>query len=161
MANSDHEARPDEDLHLAEDHRLRLVDVAGRQQHDEQRVVVSLQLRPLMRLDRILDCELVQLKLTRDSLELVLAGLVQAQPGHGVARLAGGVQLRQAVGLSRAPPVTVDRPIDDHAVTHPCSDADPCRPNATPPQGDLSAKYGPLDHPRAGIQEHRAGTLRL
>jgi hypothetical protein len=38
-----------------------------------------------MRFDRVLDCELVQLKLTRDSLEFFLARLVEAQPGHSIA----------------------------------------------------------------------------
>ena len=119
MANGDHEPGPHEDLHLAEENGLRLVDVPGGPQDDEQRIVVPLQLRPLMRFDRVLDCELVQLELTSDSLELVLAGLIEAEPRDGIAGLAGGVQLRQIVGLSRPTTFAVDRPINDHPRTLP------------------------------------------
>ena len=117
MANSDHELRPDEDRDLAEQDRLRLVDVAGGPQDEEQRVAVPLELRALMRFDGILDRQLVQLELTRDSRELVLARLVETQPGDSIAGLAGGVQLGEVVRLGRAPAVAVDGAVDDHART--------------------------------------------
>ena len=57
-----------------------------------------------MRLDGVLDRELVEVELARDRGELLLARLVEAEPGDGIARLAGGVQLREVVGLrSRLP----------------------------------------------------------
>lgn len=50
---------------LAEQDLLALVDVARGPQHDEESVAVPLELRPLMRLHRILDGELVQVERAR------------------------------------------------------------------------------------------------
>ena len=51
-----------------------------------------------MRLDRVLDRELVEIELVRDRCELLLARLVEPEPGDGVTGLAGGVQLGEASG---------------------------------------------------------------
>ena len=66
--------RADEDVHLAELDRLRLVEVPGRAQDAEQRVAVALELRALMGVDRVLDGELVQVELARDRGELLRVG---------------------------------------------------------------------------------------
>ncbi len=105
----------DEDRDLTEQDRLRLVHVAGRSQDEEQGVAVALELRTLMRLDGILDRQLVQLELARDGGELVLARLVEPEPGDRVPALAGGVQLGEVVGLRRTTAVAVDGAVDDHA----------------------------------------------
>ncbi|HEY3766513.1 MAG TPA: hypothetical protein VGL44_15235, partial [Gaiellales bacterium] len=69
---------------LAELHvRLRL-EVAGRLQDDEQRLVVDLELRPLVGRDRVLDGEVVQRELLPDGLELLAGRLVQPDPDEGV-----------------------------------------------------------------------------
>ena len=117
VAHGDDELRADEDRDLAEHDRLRLVHVAGRPQDDEERVPVALELRALMRLDGVLDRELVQVELARHRRELLLARLVEAQPGDCVAGLAGGVQLGEVVGLRRTTAVAVDGAVDDHART--------------------------------------------
>jgi hypothetical protein len=60
-------------------------------QDDEERVPVDLQLWPLMRLDRVLDGELVELELAPDRLEFICR-LEEADPHEGalaVGRLEG------------------------------------------------------------------------
>ena len=115
VAHGDDELRADEDRDLPEHDRLRLVDVAGRPQDEEQAVAVALELRALVRLDCVLDSELVEVELARDRGELLLARLVEAEPGDGVGGLAGGVQLREVVRLRYPLAVAVDGAIDDHA----------------------------------------------
>ena len=77
--------RAGEDVHLAELDGLRLVDVAGRAQHAEQRVAVALELGPLMCVDRVLDRELVQGELARDLGELLAARAVEPDPRDAAA----------------------------------------------------------------------------
>ena len=99
MADGEHEVRADEDVHLAELDLLDVVEVAGGAQHDEQRVAVALQLRPLVGDDRVLDGELVQAELLGDGQQLRLGRPVQADPGHRARLLA---QQRGAVSASVA-----------------------------------------------------------
>jgi hypothetical protein len=54
-----------------------------------------------MRLDSVLDRELVQVELARHRSELLLARLGEAQPGDGAFGPARGVQLGEVVGLRR------------------------------------------------------------
>src|SRR4029453_1062550 len=117
MADGDHELRANEDRDLAKHDRLRLVHVAGMSQDDEQRVSVTLQLRPMMRFDSVLDGELVQVELARDRRELLLARLEKTQPGNRVAALAGGVELGKGVGPRRPSAVAIDTTVDDHSKT--------------------------------------------
>jgi hypothetical protein len=56
---------------------------------DEEGVAVELDLRSLVRFDRVLDGQLVQVELAGDRLELPGAGLVDAEPDETVV-LAGG-----------------------------------------------------------------------
>ena len=65
VAHGDDEVRADEDVRLAELDRLGLVDVARRPEHDEERVAVALELRPLVGVERVLHRELVQPELLR------------------------------------------------------------------------------------------------
>ena len=80
MAHGDDEVRADEEEDLAERHGLLAVDVARRLDHDEQRVVVDLELRALVRLERVLDGELVELERGPHLRELLFRRLVEAQP---------------------------------------------------------------------------------
>jgi hypothetical protein len=68
-----------------------------------------------MRLDGVLDRQLVQPELACDRRELLLARFVEAQPCDRVAGLAGGVQFGEVVRLRRPVSVPVDGAIDDHA----------------------------------------------
>ena len=82
----------------------RLVDVARRPQHDEERVPVALELRPLVRHDGVLDGELVQAESARDLVQLLARGLVEPDPRHRRPRMAGGEEVgdRETPG-SRTP----------------------------------------------------------
>ena len=82
-----HEVVADEHVDLAGLDRVVLVDVPERLEHQEQAVVVALQLGSLVRLDRVLDGQRVQAEGVGDVGELGLGGLVQADPDE-VARLA-------------------------------------------------------------------------
>lgn len=67
-----------------------------------------------MGVDGVLDRQLVEVELAAHGVELVLARLVESEPGEGsglLAGLAGDVQ-RQLARL--AAPVHVDRAIEDH-----------------------------------------------
>jgi hypothetical protein len=55
VAHGDDEPVPREEHDLADLHRLGLLDVARGLQHHEHRALVDLELRPLVRLDRVLD----------------------------------------------------------------------------------------------------------
>ena len=67
-----------------------------------------------MRLDGVLDGELVEAELPPDGVELVLGRLVEADPGEAArlaARLVGFLE-RDVTGVAVA--VHVDRAVDDH-----------------------------------------------
>jgi hypothetical protein len=63
VPHSDDEVRADEHVQLAELDLLDLVEVAGGVQHQEQGVVVALELGALVGNDGVLDDELVELEL--------------------------------------------------------------------------------------------------
>ena len=80
VADRDHERAADEDVDLAGLDDLVGVDVAGRLEDHEQRVVVDLELRALVRLDRVLDRQLVKAELPAHRVELLGLGLEQPEP---------------------------------------------------------------------------------
>ena len=92
-----HEIAVDEDHDLAGlddlagQHQRLVRNVVDRLENQEQRLVVTLQLRPLVGLYGVLDGQRVQAENVADFLHLVLGGLVQADPGEGF--LAGQLQL--------------------------------------------------------------------
>ena len=130
VADRDHEVGADEDHDLAglDDlpglgHRL-VLDVVHRLEDQEQRLVVALQLRPLVGVHRVLDGQFVQSEHVGDGLHLVLVGFVQADPHEGV--LALGFELvhlvqRRGVGVLAGQPLAVDV---DAAVDHRPRDGD-------------------------------------
>ena len=89
VADRDHEVGPDEDhdlagLHDLAGHRDGLVlDVGDGLEHQEQRVVVALELGPLMGVHSVLDGQLVQAEDVGHGLHLVFVGFVQADPHEG------------------------------------------------------------------------------
>ena len=114
MAHGDDEVGADEQLDLSElDHLLGL-GVARRLEHDEQHVVVDLELGPLVRRDRVLDRELVEQELAPHGAELVLGRLVEPDPGEGVLGPAR-VGMRRRADTPGAPQAfLVHRAVDDH-----------------------------------------------
>src|SRR6185295_9587344 len=85
-------------------------------EHDEQRLAVDLELRALVRLDRVLDGELVEVELAADGVELLGRRLVHAEPDEAGPVVAGG--LRGLLEVEIAPAalaVLVDGAVDDHA----------------------------------------------
>ena len=92
--------------------------VVDRLEHQEQRLVVTLQLGPLVGADRVFDRQRVQAENLADFLHLMLGGLVQADPGEGV--LAGQLQLGHlgpglcvGEGAGQSLAVDVDPAVDD------------------------------------------------
>jgi hypothetical protein len=114
VPDRDQEAVADEDLDLAQLDRGGLPDVADRLQNNEERIAVDLELRALVRLDRVLDGELVEVELPADGVELLVGRLVEPEPEErvlGSACLVGLLQLRSP-GAPTA--ILVDGEIDDH-----------------------------------------------
>jgi hypothetical protein len=123
VAHRDDEVGPREDVQLAELDGLGLVDVAGGAQHAEQGLAVPLQLRPLVRVDGVLDRQLVKPELVGQARELLLGGGDEPDPrdaARAPARVAegGGV-----CGRLDGHAVAVDGAADDHAPTLPRSGA--------------------------------------
>ena len=88
VPDRDHEVVADEHADLAGLDRVVLVDVPERLEHQEQALVVALELGPLVRRDRVLDGQRVQAERPRrPSASSASVGLVQADPDE-VARLA-------------------------------------------------------------------------
>ena len=99
VADDNCEALADEHLDLAELDGFGLVDVAGGLQHDEQRLAVHLEFRPLVRLDSVFDRELVESERLSDVRELLGHGFVQADPCEDVGAEA---RRRRVVDRDRA-----------------------------------------------------------
>ena len=89
VPHRDHEVGADEDHHLADVDELLGAEVAHGLDHEEERVAVDLQPRPLVRADGVLDRELVEVELAPDRVELLHRRLDQPDPGEaaGVGRL--------------------------------------------------------------------------
>ena len=95
---------PDEDQDLAELDGLLRVEVARGLQDDEERVVVRLELGPLVGLDGVLDGELVELELAPHRLELLFGRLEEPDPPEGAVSAAGFVGSSSASSPPRRSP---------------------------------------------------------
>ena len=113
LCDVQHGVRCHEDLDLAELDLFDVGEVLGGLQHEEQRVAVALQLRALVRIERVLDDEVVQVDVQADLLELGLRRLEQAGPAERVVTAAlapvGGVEPTRLANT-----VHVQRAVDDH-----------------------------------------------
>jgi hypothetical protein len=76
VPDGDHEVVAQEDEHLAQLDHLHRVDVARRLQHHEDHLVVDLELRALVRMDRVLHGERMKAELAPQRVELLLGRLV-------------------------------------------------------------------------------------
>jgi len=91
VAHRDHVVRAQEDHDLAGAHdlagggQLVVLHVGRRLQHHEERVVVALELGPLVGVDGVLHRERVQVVLPGDRGQLVLGGLEEPQPDVAVS----------------------------------------------------------------------------
>ena len=94
-------SRADEHVDLAGLDRVLLVDVPERLEHEEQRVAVVLELGPLVGVAGVLDGQRVQVEGARDQLELVGAGVVDADPLE-VARVARHPRVPEALVVAVA-----------------------------------------------------------
>ena len=112
---------------LAEEHRdlvdvddLVVVDVADRLDHDEQHVAVALQLRPLVRLDRVLDGQRRQLELGRDGGDRSSRRLDQAEPDEAVRTVRAALPgLRHREPAAAALAAVVHRAVGDDFLERP------------------------------------------
>jgi hypothetical protein len=106
---------------LAEVDLLGVLLVPGGLEDDEERVVEHVELGTLVRLDGVLDGQLVEAELLPDRSELLLRRLVKADPDE-VPRLARRFERVGDGQPAFAPdPVLVNRAVDDHRVTPPRS----------------------------------------
>lgn len=111
-------AHEDHDLAGGDHVAVRLV--AHRFEDHEQRVVVDLQLGALMRGQGVLDGQRVQGELLGDAVELLLRGLVEADPDEGVADATAVVEaVGEVAGPLRPASVAVDGVVDDHGAYSP------------------------------------------
>ncbi len=113
MTDGHDEVRTDEDVHLSELDLLDVIQVAGGAQHDEQRVAVAIQLRPLMTQERVLRSEWMKPELGDDLAHLGLRGPVQPDPGDAAALVNGLETLGETRRIRRAFSVDVHREIDE------------------------------------------------
>jgi hypothetical protein len=115
MPHRDHEILADEHVQLGEFDLLAAVDVAGRPQDGEEDIVVALDLRALVRHDRVLDRELVDAELPRHLAELGLVRLLQPDPGDTPDLPAGVIGGFDRVGFQHPLAFDVDGIVNDHA----------------------------------------------
>src|ERR671913_1180208 len=115
VAHAHYEVFSHKEVDFAELDPLLLVQVAGRLEHDKERIPVALQLGPLVGVRRILDRQTVQAELPGDGRELLYRRLVEADPcnpapvSDGLIGLLEGYPLSGAVGLPR------DWTVHDHS----------------------------------------------
>ena len=116
MPDGHHEVGAEEDGELADVDDLVVVDVADRLEHDEQHVVVDVELGPLVCLDGVLDGQRRQVELGGDRGQIGLARLLQPDP-HEARRPASnvaGLPKRQAP--RPATPVLIDGAVADDVI---------------------------------------------
>ena len=114
MADGDDEAGVDEEHQLADLDHLLGVDVAGGLDDDEEGVAVELELGPLVRFDRVLDRQLVEVESAGDLPELLRRRFEHAEPDEGPvpARRRAGLVEREVVAAAQ--PFLVGGALDDH-----------------------------------------------
>jgi len=117
VAHGDHEPGPDEDHHLPDLDELIGVDVPRGLQHGEQRVAVLLELRALVGVDRVLECQLVQVEALADRRNRLGARVVDPDPDEAVVGLLDCLdRLVEPQLCPAAVPLAVERAVDDGLV---------------------------------------------
>ena len=117
-----HEGVTYEDHHLTGCDRVTLGLVLDGLEHQEQRIVIHLELGTLMRGEGVLHGQRVQRKLTAHMGELLLGRFVETDPEEGVPF---GARLGESIGEVRGPvrtvSVAVNGAVDDHGAYSPRS----------------------------------------
>ena len=114
VADCDQELVADEDEDLAEGDLVPVVVPARGLQDEEERIAVDLELRPLMRVDRVLDRQLVQLELAAHGVELLDRRLEEPDPDEGVGVAGRVVGVLESELALTAASVLVHGAVDDH-----------------------------------------------
>ncbi len=116
MAHRHHEVRTGKDGDLAGLHLIGVIDVPEGLQDQEQRLVVQLQLRPLMSVCRVLHGQGMQREDLGDQIQFCPAGAVQSYPHEVVvaSTVAGGAQILQIRLQRDAGTLPVQSYVDDH-----------------------------------------------
>src|SRR5215208_8394130 len=137
MADRYYEVLPHEDVDLPELDLLGGIKVAGGPQDDEQGLPVALQLWPLVRLQGVLNGQLVEFELFGYGGELLLGRPVETDPSHPALFAQGLVGLPQRARLSRPMAVHVYGVVHYHqpyTSLHPLYEQDgPLRVRSWPP----------------------------
>jgi hypothetical protein len=114
MAHAHYEVFSHKEVDFAELDPLLLVQVAGRLEHDEERIPVALQLGPLVGVSRILDCQPVQAELPCHGRELLFRRLVEAYPRYTASVSDGLIGLFEGGRLCGTVAVHVDGVVHYH-----------------------------------------------
>src|SRR5918995_2016539 len=115
VAHAHHEIFSHKEVNLAELDPLLLVQVAGRLEHDKERIPVALQLGPLVGVRRILDRQPVQAELPGDGRELLYRRLVEAAPCNPAPVSDCLIGLLEGYRLGGTVAVHVDGIVHDHS----------------------------------------------
>src|SRR5262249_26302106 len=119
VPNGDDVPLADEDADLAGLDGVALVDVPEGSQYDDQPVAELLHLRPLVRLQRVLDRELVQAEQVLDPAHLGVRGLVQTDPAEAPAVVVDGLGNGLGVPGQILPfPFGIHPAVHDHTTHH-------------------------------------------
>src|SRR5215208_2589709 len=115
VAHAHYEVFSHKEVDFAELDPLLLVQVAGRLEHDKERIPVALQLGPLVGVRRILDRQTVQAELPGDGREFLFRRLVEADPRHTAPVSDGLIGLLEGGRLGGTAAVHVDGVVHDHS----------------------------------------------
>src|SRR5215207_4294328 len=114
VAHAHHEVLSHKEVDFAELDSLLLVQVAGRLEHDKERIPIAFQLGPLVGVRRILDRQPVQAELLGDGGEFLFGRLVEPDPRHTAPVSDGLIGLFEGDRLGRTVAVHVDGVVHDH-----------------------------------------------
>src|ERR671910_2607941 len=114
VAHAHYEVFSHKEVDFAELDPLLLVQVAGRLEHDKERIPVALQLVPLVGVRRILDRQPVQAELPGDGRELLYRRLVEAAPCNPAPVSDCLIGLLEGYRLGGGGGVPVDGIFPDH-----------------------------------------------
>src|ERR671914_687683 len=115
VAHAHYEVPSHKKVDFAELDPLLLIQVAGRLEHDKERIPVALQLGPLVGVRRILDRQTVQAELPGDGREFLYRRLVEADPCNPALVSDGLIGLLEGYRLGGAVAVHVDGIVHDHS----------------------------------------------
>src|SRR5262249_25492697 len=119
VSHGDNVAAPGEDVGFTERYVI-FLKLCG-PHHNEKRIAVDLELRPLMSAERILDSEIVQPERPLNFAQKLFIGLMQPNPNKAAGT---GRHLIELIDLhvGGSPPLLISGALDDHAHDRPPKD---------------------------------------